>query len=42
MKIEIAPRDYQIYCKSYDEATMYLMFLEIVRNPKRVIPVRDL
>lgn len=29
MKFETAPKNYQIQCKSYDEAKMYLLFLEI-------------
>ena len=29
MKFEISPKNYHIDCKSYDEAKMYLLFLEI-------------
>ena len=40
MKFEIAPKNYQIYCKSYDEANMYVLFLEIDGKRGWRIPTR--
>lgn len=40
MKFETAPKNYQIYCKSYDEAKMYVLFLEIDGKRGWRIPTR--
>jgi len=40
MKFETAPTNYQIHCKTFDEAKMYLMFLEIEGRRGWRLPTR--
>jgi hypothetical protein len=40
MKFEIAPIDTHILCGSYEEAKMYLMFLEVNGKRKWRLPTR--
>ena len=40
MKFETAPKDYHIRCKTFDEAKMYVLFLEIEGNRGWRLPTR--
>jgi hypothetical protein len=40
MQFETAPRNYHIHCKTFDEAKMYLMFLEIEGKRGWRLPTR--